>query len=81
MLSLNNRNPFISGTWKNMKTFLFIIIAFLIGMLMMDHRETLDYSSFDSMIVQAQRIQDSAMIELKKMQSLNDSLMLTKFGK
>jgi hypothetical protein len=57
------------------------MIAFIIGMLMMDHRETLDYSSFDSMIVQAQRIQDSAMIELKKMQSLNDSLMLTKFGK
>lgn len=81
MLFLNHRNPIISATWKNMKTFLFIMIAFIFGVLLVEHRKTQDYSSFDSLIVKSQLIMDSASVQLESLKSFNDSLMDVKFGK
>jgi len=58
-----------------MKTFLYAILVLLFGLAIMDHRETQDYSEFDSMIYESQKLQDSALCELKKMVLINDSLM------
>jgi len=58
-----------------MKTFLYIAIILLFGLAMVKHRETQDYSSFDSMIVESKKLRDSALCELKALQHYNDSLM------
>jgi len=58
-----------------MKTFLYAILVLLFGLAIMDHRETQDYSKFDSMILESQKLQDSALCELQEMVLINDSLM------
>lgn len=58
-----------------MKTFLYAILVLLFGLAIMDHRETQDYSKFDSIILESQKLQDSALCELEEMVLINDSLM------
>lgn len=58
-----------------MKTFLYAILVLLFGLAIMDHRETQDYSKFDSIILESQKLQDSALSELEEMVLINDSLM------
>ena len=58
-----------------MKTFLYIAIILLFGLAMVKHREQTDYSRFDSLIIESQKLRDSALCELKYLQQHNDSLM------
>jgi len=58
-----------------MKTFLYAIIVLLFGLAIMDHRQTQDYSRFDSLITESKRLHDSALCELEEMVLINDSLM------
>lgn len=58
-----------------MKTFLYAVLVLLFGLAIMDHRETQDYSRFDSIILESQKLQDSALCELEEMVLINDSLM------
>lgn len=58
-----------------MKTFLYAVLVLLFGLAIMDHRETQDYSRFDSIILESQKLQDSALSELEEMVLINDSLM------
>lgn len=58
-----------------MKTFLYAVLVLLFGLAIMDHRETQDYSKFDSIILESQKLQDSALCELEEMVLINDSLM------
>ena len=58
-----------------MKTFLYIALILLFGLAMVNHRQTQDYSHFDSLINESQKLRDSALCELKYLQHYNDSLM------
>lgn len=58
-----------------MKTFLYIAIILLFGLAIVKHRQTQDYSHFDSMINESKKLRDSALCELKALQQYNDSLM------